>query len=600
LSSEKREDAESVEERTERKVVIDRVILREAVEALDKRKDMAVAELTAVLGEERVSTDPVDLKPYGKDFYTPVAKAFLGSVAEAGILVLPATTEEVAAVVRVANKYRIPVTPFALGTNMASNTIASSEGAMIMDLRLMRGVKVSPETQTATIQPAVSFGYLQHVLDQYGLKTPLHIGGGMGGFIGNWVSSNVRPWSASGMSDPVVTAEIVLPTGEIMRTGSQAMKNEAYKEKNPYVRNAFGPDIVALFKGSIGAFGIITSVTLRCYRKGEVEKRLKIGFEDLESLIKVSDEIQYNRIGMASLGMDRETVFGAITTPVERKDMTKKMRDQIKQSLPEWILVINLDGTKEQVEAEERVVEKILVEYGGKIVELSELLMERLDDYTTHRGGAGLRGMADPTSMVALWCQIPREYLLSFYNNSIKKMKELDIRHPITGEPYLGRWFFLTFDRGVTNLIGLDVDFTVLDEESFRKAKEFLASYLPIMENNYGVIPLVMGPLADLILMPSYTDLLKALKKLIDHRNIMNPHRLVMGMENIHLTAEIAGYRTGLKKAFNLLKKALETDRQNIESLLKEAMDELREELKKVENLDETHYTTSLEGYQRK
>nr|MDO8079152.1 FAD-binding oxidoreductase [Candidatus Freyarchaeota archaeon] len=561
---------------------------------------MAVAELTALLGEDHVSTDPVDLKVYSKDFYTPVAKAFLGSVAEAGILVLPANTEEVAAAVRIANKYRISVTPFALGTNMASNAIPSKEGAIIMDLRLMRGVKVSPEAQAVTIQPAVSFGYLQSILNQYGLKVPSHIGGGQGGFIGNWMQANVRPWNAmGGMTDPVITAEIVLPTGEIMRTGSQAMKDENYKEKNPYVRMAFGPDIVGLFRGSIAAFGIVTSVTLRCYSGGEAEKRLKIGFKNLESLMKASDEIQYHRIGTATLGVNRENVFSTITTPVERKDMNKKMLDQIKQSLSEWILFINLEGAKEQVKAEERVVQKIVEKYGGKDVKLSELLMERLDEFSTHHGGAQIRALAEPTSMIALWCQVPRTHILQFYNDSNEKMKELDIRHPTTNEPFFGRWFFVPHDRGVTNLIGVDLDFTVLEEESFRKAKEFLVNYLPIMEKNYGAIPLVMGPLADLILMPSYTDLLKALKKLIDHRNIMNPNRLIMGMENIHLTAEIAGYRTGLKKYFKLLKKALETDGQNIGDAARKMINELSEEIEKLEKLDESHYTTSLEGYQR-
>jgi len=189
--------------------------------------------------------------------------------------------------------------------------------------------------------------------------------------------------------------------------------------------------------------------------------------------------------------------------------------------------------------------------------------------------------------MIALWCQTPRKYIVSFYNETIQKMKELDIRHVTTNEPFLGRWFFVPHDRGVTNIIGVDLDFTELDEQSYKKAMEFLVSYLPIMEKNYGVIPLVMGPLADLILMPSYTDLLKALKKLIDPNNIMNPDRLVMGMEKVHLTAEIRGYLTGLLKA----KKMLE------EHTYEEALELLNKEIQRIK-VDETHYTTSVEGYE--
>ncbi|MEM2135216.1 MAG: FAD-binding oxidoreductase [Candidatus Jordarchaeaceae archaeon] len=553
--------------------------------------DRVVEELKKVLGEEYVSIDTVDLVPYGKDFYTPVAKAFLGTVAEAGILVLPSTTEEVAAVVRIANKYKIPITPFALGTNMASNATPSRKGAITMDLRRMKKVKVNPETLTATIQPAVSFGRLEYILEQYGLKAPSHIGSGAGGFIGNWVQANVRPFNCEGgMTDPVVTAEIVLPTGEIMRTGSMAMKDEKYMEENPFVRMAFGPDIVGLWRGSIGAFGIVTSVTIRVHKKGEVEKRLKIGFPDLETLVKVSDEIQYNRIGIAAVANNREGAFSVITSPTERELMDKEQLKKLKDSIPEWVLMLNLEGTREQVEAEEKVVKKILKEYGGDYIEFPQpfkKFMERFDSFASHHGGAQIFALAEPTSMIALWCQTPRKYIVNFYNETVQKMKELDIRHVTTNEPFLGRWFLVPHDRGVTNLVGVDLDFTELDEQSYKKAMEFLVNYLPIMEKNYGVIPLVMGPLADLILMPSYTDLLKALKKLIDPNNIMNPDRLIMGMEKVHLTAEIKGYLTGLLKA----KKMLE------EHTYEEALELLNKEIQRIK-VDETRFTTTVEGYE--
>lgn len=164
MSSE-REDNESVEEET-KKAVIDRVIRREAVEvadfkaSLDKLNkaiaeltaviDAATTDLTAVLSEEYISTEPVDLKPYGKGAML-VSNEVFEPVANAGIVVLPTTEEEVAEVVRIANTYKIPITQLAKNAKREKYTTSIREGTIIMDLRLM-GKKI---TKPSNIPPVI-------------------------------------------------------------------------------------------------------------------------------------------------------------------------------------------------------------------------------------------------------------------------------------------------------------------------------------------------------------------------------------------------------------------------------------------------------------
>ncbi len=146
MSREKREDTEILEEKTG-KVLVDRVIRKEAVEAADletilNKTDSASIEITAFLGEGFVSTDPVDLKPYLRKLYMSVSGIKLTSFAEAGILVLPRTREETDAVNEIAEKYNIPVISVATGTKIKNDVDPLRDGLIIMDLRLM-GSKIS-------------------------------------------------------------------------------------------------------------------------------------------------------------------------------------------------------------------------------------------------------------------------------------------------------------------------------------------------------------------------------------------------------------------------------------------------------------------------
>jgi glycolate oxidase len=520
MSNEEREDTEFVEKTTE-KVVIERVILKpdEFRAALEKIK--------SIVGAENVSDDPLDLICHERDLYTPVSKRFLGAVATPAMVVRPKSTEEVQGVVRIANEYKIPITPFSFGTNMGGAAVPSVEGAILLDLRRMnRIIEINEETMTATIEPGVSYGRLDYEAKKKGLRTVSTIGGYTGGLIGNFVTANVRPFNAMfGFSDPIVTMEVVLPTGEILRTGSMAYPG--YEDVNPYVRLAWGPDFAGLFRGSAGAFGIITKAVVKLYPAGEVEKRLKFAFSDLDSLLEAMKKTQRNEIGRAVLGIDRNEMFFVCTERDERESMSKEEWQKTYKSFPEWAMLINLEGRKEIVEADEALLKKICEEYGGKELELPPKYAESLDDFSTHRGRMIMHSLVIP-SMICLWTCVPTSNIKAFYDKTLEVLKKLDMRFPLFKDIFNpGRWFLIPFDRGNTYMIGVDVDFDTLDEEQLQKATEFLLSYVPLMTEVKGTIPMTMGPLVDM-LMPSYSKLMKSIKRMLDPNGIFSPNRLCL------------------------------------------------------------------------
>ncbi len=508
-------------EKTIEKVVIERVVLKEDEfrAALDK--------LRGIVGAENISDDPLDLICHERDLYTPVSKRFLGAAATPAIIVMPKNTEEVQGVIRVANEYKIPITPFSFGTNMGGAAVPSIEGSILLDLRRMnRILEINEETMTATIEPGVSYGRLDYEAKKKGLRTVSSIGGYTGGLIGNFITANVRPFNAMfGFSDPIVTMEIVLPTGEILRTGSQA--HPGYEDVNPYVRLAWGPDFVGMFRGSAGAFGVVTRAVVRLYPAGEVEKRLKFAFPDLDSLLEAMKKSQRNEIGRAVLGVDRNEMFFVCTEREERDSMSKEEWQRTYKSFPEWVMLVNLEGRKEIVEADEKLLRKICEECGGTELKLSPRYMESLDDFSTHRGRKIMHSLVIP-SMICLWTCAPTSNIKTFYEKTLEELKKLDMRFPLFKDVFNpGRWFLIPFDRGTTYMIGVDVDFDTLDETQLNKATEFLLSYISLMTEVKGTIPMTMGPLVDMLL-PTYSKLMKTIKRILDPNDIFSPNRLCM------------------------------------------------------------------------
>lgn len=485
----------------------------------------ALDKIRRVVGEEYVSDDPLDLICHERDLYTPVSKVFLGTVARPAMIVRPKNAEEVQAIVRAANEYRIPLTPVSFGTNMGGAAVPSVEGSITLDLRRMNKIiEINEETMTATIEPAVSYGTLDYEAKKKGLRTVTSIGGYTGGLIGNFVTANVRPFNAMfGFSDPIVTLEVVLPTGEILRTGSAA--HAGYEDENPYVRLAWGPDFAGLFRGSAGAYGIVTRATVRLYPAGEIEERLKFAFPDLNSILKATIKSQKNEIGRAVLGIDRNEEFFVCTQREERESLSKEEWQTAYESFPPWTLLVNLEGRKEIVRSDENLLRKICTECGGKELKLRRDYLEYLDDFQTHLGRMIMHSLVIPT-MICLWDCMPSKYIVPFYEKTVQTLKDLDVRFPMFKDvPNLGRWFLIPFDRGNTNMIGIDVDIDTQDEKEFEKGQKFLMTYVQLMEEFKSTIPMTMGPLVDL-LQPSYRDLMKAIKKLLDPNGIFSPNRL--------------------------------------------------------------------------
>ena len=214
-----------------------------------------VAALAKIVGDAYVSDAAEERWFYGRDPGTMPP-------AEPDVVVMPGTTEEVQAVVRLANEKKIPVVPMGAGLVLSGLTRAL-RGGIVLDLKRMnRVLEVNPISRYAVVEAGTSQGMLQAYLKKHHpqLKHSMPDAPPMATIGGNVLIHGSGHLSAAHgfHSDMLNGLEVVLPTGEVARIGSCAV-SEGWFARAPL------PDIAGLFLGWAGTTGIVTRLAIKLF-----------------------------------------------------------------------------------------------------------------------------------------------------------------------------------------------------------------------------------------------------------------------------------------------------------------------------------------------
>ncbi|MDP9396852.1 MAG: FAD-binding protein [Actinomycetota bacterium] len=205
-----------------------------------------LAELEAIVGAEHVRHTAGDVAPYARDA-TPLFSARPDAV------VFPASTEEVAAVLRLASARGFPVVPRGAGSNLCAATVPLQGGVLLVLTRMDAILEVSNEELLARAQPGATTVALSDAAAARGLlyapdpgsRTVSTVGGNVATCAGG-----LRGLKYGVTRNYVLGLEVVLPTGEVIRTGGRLWKDVA------------GYDLTRLLTGSEGTLGVLTEVTV--------------------------------------------------------------------------------------------------------------------------------------------------------------------------------------------------------------------------------------------------------------------------------------------------------------------------------------------------
>jgi glycolate oxidase len=206
--------------------------------------------LSAVVGAEHVRVDDGARQAYGIDA--------LGKGAPADVVVFPADTQQVAAIAALCDERRVPLIVRGAGTGYTGGAVPTRGGVVLSMERLNRILEVDQDNLLAVVEPNVITGELQRAVEAVGLFYPpdpaslatCSIGGNVAECAGG-----PRAFKYGTTKRYVLALEAVLPTGEVIHTGSKAVKN------------VVGYDLTQLLVGSEGTLAIITRITLRLIPK---------------------------------------------------------------------------------------------------------------------------------------------------------------------------------------------------------------------------------------------------------------------------------------------------------------------------------------------
>jgi glycolate oxidase len=182
-----------------------------------------IDELAAVVGRQHTLTDRESLAVYGYDS-TPEMESLPGAV------VLPASEEETARIVRLCDGAGITITPRGSGTNLSGGSISVDRGVILQTSRLNRILEIDEENLTATVEPGVVTSALHREVEAKGLFYPPDPGSMNISTMGGNVAENsggLRGLKYGVTADYVMGLRTVLSDGEILRTGGKAVKNVA-------------------------------------------------------------------------------------------------------------------------------------------------------------------------------------------------------------------------------------------------------------------------------------------------------------------------------------------------------------------------------------
>src|SRR5579875_696803 len=220
-----------------------------------------------IVGEQYVFVDEEVLYNYSHDETEDLH--FLPDV-----VIKPSNTEEISAIVKICNQYKIPVTPRAAGTGLSGGALPHLGGVLLSIERLNQILNIDERNLQVTTEPGVITEVLQEAVKAKGLFYPPDPSSRGSCMIGGNIAENSGGPKAvkyGVVKDYVLNLEVVLPTGEIIWTGANVLKN------------ATGYNLTQLIVGSEGTLGIVTKIVLKLIPLPKNDLLMLVPFQNAEN-----------------------------------------------------------------------------------------------------------------------------------------------------------------------------------------------------------------------------------------------------------------------------------------------------------------------------
>ena len=413
-------------------------------------------------------------------------------------VVFPATTEEVAAIVQVCARHRVPVVPFGMGSSLEGHVNAIHGGVSIDLTRMTRVLRLSTEDLDISVEAGLTRLKLDAHLKNTGLMFPIDPGADatLGGMAATRASGTTAVRYGT-MRDNVLGLTAVLADGRVIRTGGRARKSSS------------GYDLTRLFVGSEGTLGVITELTLRLYGRPEAVRAAVCPFESMAGA--ANTVIQTIQLGI----------------PVARIEIIDEVQLRVVNAYSKTdyplspTLFFEFHGTSEVVvEDQIRSVEEIAREHGAKGFTWAASLEDR-NTLWQARHNAYYAAVASRPGARAWTTDIcvPISHLAECILETQADLRDANVEAPLVGHAGDGNFHLII-------MLNPDdpTEFATISRISERLVERAL-KFGGTCSGEHGV---GFGKLKYLAAEHGAAlEVMRSIKKAIDPNNLMNPGKLI-------------------------------------------------------------------------
>ncbi len=414
------------------------------------------------------------------------------------VVVFCESTDDVAAVVKLAEANAVPVIPYGVGSSLEGHTLAVQGGVCIDLGRMNRVLRVNPDDLTVTVQAGVTREQVNREIRDTGLFFPIDPGANAS--IGGMAATRASGTNAvryGTMRENVLGLTVVTASGEVIQTGSRAKKSAA------------GYDLTRLFIGSEGTLGVMTEITLKLYPLPEAVSAAICTFPSIDAAVRAT--IQIIQMGV----------------PIARCELldanaVRAVNQHSGLSLAEApLLLMEFHGSESGVKEQAETVQDVAREFGGQDFQWASTPEERTKLWTARHKAyfAALQTRPGCRCQSSDTC-VPISHLAESINESVAESEAAGIPYWIVGHVGDGN-FHLShlIDPNDPREAAVVEDLNV---KMVRRAIRLQGT----CTGEHGIGLHKMGYLVDEA-GAGAVEMMKTIKRALDPKNIMNPGKVV-------------------------------------------------------------------------
>jgi glycolate oxidase len=459
-------------------------------------------ELEKIVGRENIIVDPERMQDYSHDEFS---LREIGHLPE--VVVKPKTRDQVAAILKLANARKIPVTPRGGATGLCGGCVPLQGGIVLSLENLNRIIEIDAENEMAVMEAGVTLDDFYKAIEEKGFSFPPHPGE-ESAMIGGLIATNAggsRAVKYGGIRNYVRGLEVVLPQGEIVRLGGKIIKSST------------GYNLLHLMIGSEGTLGIITQATIQILPPLQVTRSLVIPYDDLEAAIETVPLLIQKKIQPMAVEFIELEVIGVTEEYLHKKWPTHQGKTQ---------LLIILDAfTQEEMDQLSETVAEICLEKGAMDVFVAET-PKKQDEVLQIR--SKIYEAIKSQTIEILDISVPRAEIAKHVRRVHEVSQKYDLWLPTFGHAADGNVHThimkARFEKG--RIVSLEEREW---REKYEKVREELYEDCKarggVISGEHG-IGLVRKRYLAYVLDKKQIELMKGIKKVFDPNNILNPSKI--------------------------------------------------------------------------